>query len=56
MAGVVNLSETFISDDRQPLLLIRSLGVAALFAIDDKDRTFNVAKKFHSLRRVKGLG
>src|SRR5215831_2578314 len=56
MAGVVNLSETFISDDRQPLLFVGALGVAALFAIDDEDRTFNAAKKLHGLRRVKGLG
>src|SRR5215475_1824199 len=56
MAGVVNLSETFISDNRQPLLLVRALRVAALFAIDDEDRTFNAAKKLHGLRRVKGLG
>src|SRR5262245_65903426 len=55
LAGVVNLNEMFISDDRQPLLLVGPLGVAALLAIDDADRTFNAAKKLHGLRRVKGL-
>src|SRR5262249_20984028 len=56
MSGVVNLNEMSISDDRQSLLLIGPLGVTALFAIDDEDRTFNAAKKLHGLRRVKGLG
>src|SRR5262249_40345142 len=53
MSGVVNLNEMFISDDRQPLLLVGALGVAALFSIDDKDRTFNTAKKIHRFRRAK---
>src|SRR5262247_735835 len=52
MAGVVNLNEMFISDDGQSLLLIGPLGEAALFAIDDEDRTFNAAKKLYGLRRV----
>src|SRR5262245_31472388 len=55
MAGVVNIREKFISENSQTLLLVRSLGVAALFAIDDEDRAFNATKKLHGLRRVKGL-
>lgn len=56
MAGAVNLGEMFISDGRQPLLSVGTLGVAALFAIDDENGTFDAAKKLHGLRRVKGLG
>src|SRR5262249_59307617 len=56
MGGLVNLHEMFISDDRQPLLFVGALGVTALFAIDEEDRTFDAAKKLHGLRRVKGLG
>ena len=50
MAGAVNLGEMFISDGRQPLLFVGTLGVAALFAIDDENGAFDAAKKLHSLR------
>jgi len=50
MAGAVNLGEMCISDDRQPLLFVGALGVAALFAIDGENGAFNAAKKLHSLR------
>jgi hypothetical protein len=37
------------------LLFVGTLGVAALFAIDDENGAFDAAKKLHGLRRVKGL-
>src|SRR5215467_14624101 len=55
MAGVVNLNEMFISYAVFCLKKKKPLGVAALFAIDDEDRTFNAAKKLHGLGRVKRL-
>ena len=49
MAGAVNLGEMFISDGCQPLLFVGTLGVAALFAFDEENRTFNTAKELNSL-------
>ena len=55
MTGIVNFGEMFVSDDRQPLLFVGALRMAALFAIDEEDGTSDAAKKLHGLGRVKGL-
>ena len=49
VAGIINFGELFVSDDRQPWLSVGTLGVAALFAIDDEDGAFDAAKKLNGL-------
>lgn len=49
MAGVVNFGELFVADCRQSLLFVGTLGMAALFAIDDQNRALDAEEKLHGL-------